>query len=158
MFTVLPSRDISNDDLQNTEDGGAYLYMELMRSVYKLANSTIAPLSTNLLETLFENLKDDSLAFLAGLWTNSVNHEIRVAALHHAAAFLEAHRSMEQFVDFQTILPSLCVALQTLDTRGKEAAFGCISQMVLLTEKPFSVVYGFDTIYGDSSGRTDFLV
>jgi U3 small nucleolar RNA-associated protein 10 len=134
------------------EDDGAYTYMELMRTVYKLVTSTTSPLSTNLFETLFVNLQDDSLAFLAGIWTNTTDNEIRRIALSHAVAFLEAHKSKKTSIDFQTVLPSLLVALRSIDAEGKEIVLACISQLALLTEKRFSAVYGIDTIYGSGSG------
>jgi len=143
--------------LQDPEDGGAYHYVELMRSIYTVANSAMAPLSTHLLGALFTNFKDDALAFLAGIWTNHPDNEVRVTALRHAAAFLESHISEEQSIDFQTVLPSLFVALHALDVRGKEAALECLSRLVSLTDTKFSTVYGFDTIYGEGSGTKDHL-
>lgn len=145
-------------NLQDAEDGGAWTYMKLLRTVYKLATSTTPPLSTNLFETLFVNLQDDSLAFLAGIWTNTTDNEVRRIALGHAIAFLEAHKSKEKSLDFQTILPSLLVVLQLIDAEGKDAVLACISQLVLLTEKRYSSVYGMDTIYGSGSGGEIFLM
>jgi U3 small nucleolar RNA-associated protein 10 len=129
-----------------------------MRKVYTLANSTSVPLlSTNLLQALFVNLKDDALAFLAGLWTSSPldneGSQSRLTSLRHAAAFLEAHKSMDDFVDFQTILPSLIVVLQAPDMQEREAASEYMAALLRLTAKRFSTVYGFDTIYGESSGQ-----
>jgi len=122
-----------------------------MRTVYKFANSVSIP-AAGLLQLLFVNLEEDSLAFLGGIWNNSTELDIRVASLRHAAAFLEAHRSTEQCIDFQTILPSLIIALQTLDSQGKEAALECISQLVVSREQRFCAVYGLNSIYGDGSG------
>jgi U3 small nucleolar RNA-associated protein 10 len=138
------------------EDSGAYLYMDLLRTVYKLAITLPAPVSTTLLEIIVTNLKDDSLAFLSGIWTNSTEREVCAIALRHATACLEAHRSTEQSIDFQTILPSLLVSLQSSGTPVKTAALECLSQLVSLTGQRFSSVYGFDTIYGDGSGEKIF--
>jgi U3 small nucleolar RNA-associated protein 10 len=105
---------------------------------------------------LFINIRDDALAFLAGIWSTPSSDEedgqCRVTSLRHAAAFLEAHNVRNDFVDFQTILPSLIVALQTLDAREREAASDCMAVLFRLTEKRFFTVYGFDTIYGQNSG------
>lgn len=105
-------------------------------------------------------LRDDIFAFLAGVWTrpneeaSDSDNQQRVIALSHAAAYLEANILQEEAsaVDFQTILPSLVVALGTLDAHGRRAALECIVLMLTLTSKKFVVVYAMDTIYGSDSG------
>jgi len=64
-----PSLELSNCISQGASGERGYLYVRLMRKVYKLANSPCLPLfSINLLRALFVNIKDDALAFLAGVW------------------------------------------------------------------------------------------
>ena len=75
-------------------------------------------LATALLQIFFINLKQDALAFLAGIWATGGKEafkESRPVALLHAAAFLEAHILEDDGTDFQTILPTLFVALQNPD-------------------------------------------
>lgn len=118
-------------------------YIRLMRSIYEIANaSTSLPiLSSTILQLLFLGLKDNSLAFLSGIWasnfpksnssTNShpasasassrAQDEFknsRAISLLHAAAFLEAHVLEEGGMDFQTVLPSLVVGLLSTATGG----------------------------------------
>jgi U3 small nucleolar RNA-associated protein 10 len=88
-----------------------------MRTIYHLANvsTTLPVLSSRLLQALFINFKEDALIFLVDVWSTSdaeVLKELRSVALLHAAAFLEAHILEDDGIDFQTILPSLLVALQ----------------------------------------------
>lgn len=132
-----------------------------MRSIYQLANaSTSVPvLSTTLLQILFVNLKGDALAFLAGIWASGNADEYKdstAIALLHAAAFLEAHLLEDDGVDFQTILPTLLVALQTSDAQICQGALECISRVRILAERKLSSVYRFDTIYGNNDSKNGF--
>ena len=129
-----------------------------MRAIYKLANSSasLPILTTNIIRALFLNLKEDSLVFLASVVVRS--HDVKgdtatcVAALRHAASFLMAQPN----VDFQTILPSLIVAISGVDIGIRAAAVDCVAVMAN-DHKDLSVVYGFDTIYGEqSSNRLPF--
>ncbi|KAJ6578862.1 hypothetical protein DFH09DRAFT_980162 [Mycena vulgaris] len=139
------------------------LYVTLMRTVYKLANSSavVPVLSVGLLRELFINLKDDALSFLAGLWATSLDSaadtSLCIVALRHAAAFLEAHREEADGVDFQTILPSLIICLQSNDSETRAAALDCISLQRSLAEQRFSAVYAFDAIYGERESQLQYL-
>ncbi|KAJ7270708.1 hypothetical protein B0H12DRAFT_1229192 [Mycena haematopus] len=137
------------------------LYVKLMRAVYKLGNSSFTtPLVTiGLLSELFSHLKDDALAFLAGVWTTSLSSapDICVVALRHAAAFLEAHNEEADGVDFQTILPAVIICLQNADPEIRAAALDCIAVQRNLTEQRFSAVYAFDAIYGKSEAKLQYL-
>ncbi|PPQ90282.1 hypothetical protein CVT25_013107 [Psilocybe cyanescens] len=137
-------------------------FVRLMRSIYQLANaSTSVPvLSTTLLQILFVNLKGDALAFLAGIWASGNADEYKdstAIALLHAAAFLEAHLLEDDGVDFQTILPTLLVALQTSDAQICQGALECISRVRILAERKLSSVYRFDTIYGNNDRTLQYL-
>ncbi|KAJ7756261.1 hypothetical protein B0H16DRAFT_696293 [Mycena metata] len=147
------------DELAPESEGA--LYVRLMRTVYKLANSSSAvPLLTiGLLSELFVHLKDDALAFLAGVWTTSVDSSppICVVALRHAAAFLEAHNAEADGVDFQTILPALVICLQNPESEIRTAALDCITVQSKLAEQRFSAVYAFDAIYGESDAKLQYL-
>lgn len=136
-------------------------YVELIRAVYRLANSSAnAPsLSSHLMRSLFVTLADDTLSFLAGVWLEGVQESSRTilsyVALYHATAFLEAHNATQRPVDFQTVLPAILVALQHEDNRVREAALQCIAALSRLsaTKKPESV-YAYDAIYGPSSSKS----
>jgi U3 small nucleolar RNA-associated protein 10 len=111
----------------------------------------------SLLQTLFVNLKDDALAFLAGIWINRAQEnseeDLSTVALRHAAAFLEAHLAEDDGTDFQTIFPAFLVALQSQDVDIRRAASDCITCLCRLADRRFSAVYRFDTIYGQSESE-----
>lgn len=114
----------------------------------------------NLLQTLFVNLKDDVLAFLAGIWISCVAETgdtdlLVTVALRHAAAFLEAHIAEDNGTDFQTIFPAFLVALQSRDVDVRQAALACISCLRRLADRRFTAVYRFDTIYGQSESECE---
>ncbi|KAF8154101.1 hypothetical protein B0H34DRAFT_800000 [Crassisporium funariophilum] len=139
-------------------------YVHLMRFVYKLANvsTTLPVLASTLLQSLFINLKDDALAFLAGIWaTRNANddnlQESRRIALLHAAAFLEADILEDDGMDFQTILPALLVALQDPDSEIRQGALECISRIRILSDCTLKSVYRFDAIYGSSDRTLQYL-
>jgi U3 small nucleolar RNA-associated protein 10 len=107
-----------------------------------------------LLRALFANLKEEALAFLAGVWSTSDVQELRHAALTHAVAFLTAHSSVSRpSVDFQTILPTLLAAIPTLHYAGRETAMDCVAVLLNLADAKPTSIYGFDQIYGKSSGE-----
>ncbi|KAJ7301406.1 hypothetical protein DFH08DRAFT_993793 [Mycena albidolilacea] len=58
------------------------LYVKLIRAINELANSTSTEplLTVGLLAEIFSYLKDDALAFLAGVWTTS--HPSNLGAAH----------------------------------------------------------------------------
>ena len=128
--------------------------------MYGLVNSSSAfpALSSQLTKSLFVALGEDALKFVAGVWlrspTSSAQFEPhRYSGLKHAAAFIEAHFSSQRFVDFQTVLPAILVAVQYEDRRLREAAMDCIAALVRLGQAKNAIaVYAFDAIYGASSG------
>ncbi|TBU55148.1 armadillo-type protein [Dichomitus squalens] len=153
-----------------TDDARAARYVQLFRAVYRLSNSSasLPLLSTHLLRTLFINLGDDALAFLAGVWLTATEHanddkpeaeaHIQYAALRHAGAFLEAHVATGRTVDFQTILPAMLVALQSHDASVREAAVRCIAVVIKLTfSSEAESVYAFDAVYGADSAALQYL-
>jgi U3 small nucleolar RNA-associated protein 10 len=129
-----------------------------MRAVYKLANSSpfLPILTTNIIRALFLSLKDDSLVFLAGIITRFHGVErdkaMCVAALRHAASFLSAQPD----IDFQTIIPSLIVAISGGDIDIRVAAMDCVA-VVANHKENLNAVYGFDTLYGEQSGTCSLL-
>jgi U3 small nucleolar RNA-associated protein 10 len=130
-------------------------YVELMRTVYYIANSpsSSSAISTALLHVLFTNLKDDALAFLAGIWSGAErrardNEHLRALALLHASAFLQAHIDEDDGVDFQTIVPLLLIGLSSPSGLVRQAAIKCVAQLQVLAERQLVTVYKFDGIYG----------
>lgn len=152
------------DDPKAMTDTRASKYMQLMRTVYKLANSTVLPpmLAGYLLRVVLINLGEDSLRFLASIWLSSdpkVNADpSHYVSLHHAAAFLEAHHATQRWIDFQTIIPAILAALQHIDRRVRGAALECVTILAKLSQakKPMAL-YAYDAIYGSSSDALQYL-
>ncbi|KAI1789700.1 hypothetical protein LXA43DRAFT_1019967 [Ganoderma leucocontextum] len=151
-----------------TVDTRAARYIQLLRAVYHLSNSSasLPLLSTHLLRTLFINLGDDGLSFLAGIWLSTSadsqggegEAHIQYAALRHACAFLEAHVVAKRTVDFQTVLPAMLTALQIADASVREAAVRCIAVVVKLSfASEAEGVYAFDAFYGADSGALSLV-
>lgn len=152
---------------QPDEDTGGKQYVTLMAAMYTLANtaSTLPLLSAYLLRALFVSLKDDALVFLAGVWSSAsedlsteMRTQIQLAALSHASAFLIAYEDAQGSIDFQTILPSILVMLESTSQPVRAAAVQCLSVLGRLSQagKP-QAVYAFDTVYGVHSGKLNQL-
>ena len=104
--------------------------------------------------------------FLAGIWSaieasaqdsHEASDERRtsVAALHHSRAFIYAHSPADEDDssegkqrDFQVILPSVLIALQSTDRTVREAATRLLSAISAARRPTKNVqVYAFDSIY-----------
>ena len=129
-----------------------------MRSIYKLSNSSssLSAVQRSFLCAQFIHLADDALAFLVGVWLSAEGDtQLRRAALSHALAFISAHKTTEQDIDFQTVLPALLVALGDPDRIVRHRASECVHLLAQLSNaKQASRVYAFDTIYGESTSKS----
>lgn len=147
---------------QSDSDPGTR-YVALMRRLYAFNNARYSSnISFPLLCGLFNNLGEDSLVFLSSFWTSAATDHASVA-LRHAAAFLEAQSSQSAAdggaIDFQTILPSLLVGLQSDLLEIRKHASECISILERHAKNgKFSMVYKFDAIYGPDRGKYFLLL
>jgi len=150
---------------QPDDDTRGAQYVTLMTTIYALANaaSELPLLSAYLLRALFISLKDEALVFLAGVWLSALTDSVaetrtqtQLAALAHASAFLIAHETAQGFIDFQAIVPSILVALESPSQSVRAAAVQCLSVLGRLSHagKP-KVVYALDTVYGVHSGESN---
>ncbi|KAF7420871.1 snoRNA-binding rRNA-processing protein utp10 [Pleurotus ostreatus] len=162
---------------QTGSDSRGVRYVQHVRKLYQLANLYIPVVfAVHVLSLLFTNLGEDSLAFLASVWTsdepisssadNDVHQgsdmadQLRIASLRHAAAFLEAHnqqQSPSQSIDFQTILPALLLAIQSSSIHIRQAGVDCIFALRSSAQRTFSTVYALDWIYGKDTQKLQFL-
>ena len=91
------------------------------------------------------------------MWTlppsvNGIDAETtRYIALRHALAFIRAKTS-DVVTDFQTILPSFLIPLQSSDRRVRSAVMDCVATLAAAVSKPTSV-YAYDAVYGPASGE-----
>ncbi|KAF8525719.1 armadillo-type protein [Gautieria morchelliformis] len=158
--------DWLGDGPLNSSDMRGKNFKELAHSIYALANSssTAGSLSTSLLKALFVNLREQTLLFLAGVWTCGILSDTELvdlshAALFHGAAFLRAQVGDEEHPhDFQVVLPPLFIALRSAHPAVRSAAMDCvsiISQSATATGSP--AVYALDSVYGTRSSDVQYL-
>lgn len=131
-------------------------YARFANKVYAIANSTFVhpSLATKLLRSLLTQLGSDALLFFASLWSapaDATTPYLKVAALKHAAAFLRAHNSTEDKLDFQLLLPALLLAVQDDSKQVRAAALDVLT--IIGQVKETNDVYALETVYGDRSGR-----
>lgn len=132
---------------------------EFSYAVYKLGNApyVLTNLATILLRSLFVALRESSLSFLASIYTNrQYSDHIRNAAIKHTDAFLKVSATAEAKVDFQTILPSVLIALQD---PIKDVRLGAIHCLRTLSKSNCATgeIYAFDKIYGSNSKHIQYL-
>jgi U3 small nucleolar RNA-associated protein 10 len=131
-----------------------------MRNVYRLSNSLSSNLKKCLLSTLFVTLKSDALLFFAGIWLSESKEKdspvLKRLALNHAQTFLEAaaEDNTDTGVDFQTVVPSVLIALRDHNADVRKAAVALLGLIKKTTaEKKFGTVYAFDLVYGSSESE-----
>ncbi|KIK65016.1 hypothetical protein GYMLUDRAFT_39424 [Collybiopsis luxurians FD-317 M1] len=156
------------------------MYASLMQQLYVFANLALASgapqARIHVIRVLFANLGGEAGVFLASVWlrfgfghvsplTGALDNEDRTAlsapALYHLSAFLQAHATLSSGIDFQTLLPSVVLALSNSEQEIRKAAVDCL---VLLKElsvsetgkgKKFDVVYAFDRVYGNNKNEAE---
>ncbi|KAN0059869.1 snoRNA-binding rRNA-processing protein utp10 [Thecaphora frezii] len=146
----------------------------LLSSLYATANtaSTGAALSKLLLQTMFMRLRDSVLPFLAQVWTHSQTGSatVRLAALRHASAYLQAFAAEGLAKDFQVVVPALLIALADGEASIRMAALACLEDVLAVCQVSGSSkggsgsggssskaknleVFGYDVIYGETSSK-----
>ncbi|WVR07984.1 hypothetical protein IAU60_005027 [Kwoniella sp. DSM 27419] len=149
---------LSGDESESSSPDGSF--KTLAHEIYHWSNNGVLPpsLSQALLRSLFAQLGEDALLFLASVWTGRGPAALRTAALRHAFAFVSAYSGVktQQGVDFQIMVPSLLIALQDAEKSVRSAAVDvlkCVSESALTSEN----VYALDTIYGERSDTVQLL-
>lgn len=123
--------------------------------VYTWANSDILPpaLAKGLLRSLFMQLGEETLLFLASVWTQrSASLAIRTAALKHAGAFVAAHKGQTDGTDFQLVLPSLLIAFSDTEKKIREAGISVVKAISAVNTGSENV-YALDSVYGSKSSK-----
>lgn len=133
-------------------DGTAF--NRFTHQLYDWINSETLPrsLATRLLRFLLIQLGDDALAYFASIWSSDDAPALRIAALRHATAFVQAHSGKSRS-DVQLIVPALLIALQDGMRAVREAGVGVLRSMVAVSENGGSDIYGLETIYGSRSSK-----
>ena len=139
--------------LSDVED----LFKDFAALTYTWVHTDVLPiqLGKSLLRMLFAQIGEETLLFLASVWTNGSNRSsLRVAALRHATAFVKAYAGSD--VDFQLIVPAVLMALHDSETGVREVAAGLPALISQLCSGA-THVYALDTIYGDRSSQVQLL-
>ncbi|KAF8440039.1 hypothetical protein L210DRAFT_3760928 [Boletus edulis BED1] len=148
--------------VDQTPSDPSQCYVSLMQEIYALASVSAGTVpnqfSTSVLQALFLNLRDSSLAFLLGILLSSSPslERVRTHALLHILAFVRGHSSASA-IDFQTVLPSLIAVILDVrsDKRDRALIFEIISLLGGTSEKKH--VYALDTIYGPASAQLQYV-
>lgn len=129
-------------------------FKTLSTILYRHANSDALPptLARKLLQHLFAVLREDTLTFLACVWTDINTAEpLRVAALRHACAFA---KSYALGTDFQMVVPSVLVAFTAKNQAIREAAVALLKVVNRSASNETKNYYALDTFYGDQTGMS----
>ncbi|KAM0786108.1 hypothetical protein ACM66B_006918 [Microbotryomycetes sp. NB124-2] len=140
-------------------------YIKLARSIYAFAHTSSThggrALATLLLRALFTRmLLDDSLAFFVSLYTSHETPiELQVAALNDSKTFVQAQQLPEvaKPVDYQAVLPSIVIALQSLNKKVRNAALDLLATLEQHAPPSSKTIYGRDHIYGAASEHIQYL-
>ncbi|KAJ3761867.1 hypothetical protein EV360DRAFT_36877 [Lentinula raphanica] len=159
-------------------------YAALLQQLYHYVITTInaGQAKVFVLRVLFTNLGPEAGVFLTNVWLRSdrtsdpkalADEDItpfwRTSTLCHLAAFLEAHTSTtpgkaipgKAIVDFQTLLPTIVIALSSPAQQSRKAAISCLTSIKALVAdengkgRKFDLVYAFDRVYGIQRSDAD---
>ena len=136
--------------------GDDFKTFALLAYVWMNSDSLPSALATKWLQSLFTQLGQETLIFLASIWAYHRHPAIRTASLSHATAFIRAH-SKGEGIDFQFVIPAMLIALQDEDKLVRQTAAGLLRSLVSLERTSVSEVYGLDTFYGDRSSQCSML-
>lgn len=144
-------------DSSEVADSAARQYASVARSTYALCHSNVLPseLASAMLRSLFIQLGDQSLLFLASTWASTrLFTGLKLAALRHALAFIRAHAEDGEVkdVDFQVMVPALLVALQDAERSVREAGVSVL-KAIAAGRPGGGEIYALDTVYGARSGK-----
>lgn len=147
------------------EDLAKEEFKALVSSIYRLAHTGTTlgatTFGTSLLRSIFSHLvTDDAVAFLASIWTTeSTPSQLKIVALKDAVTFLQV-QGVSKKVDFQTIVPSVLVAVADAEKKVRVAALEVLEVVKSVMPESTAVVYGRDQYYGaatsSESVRTAF--
>ncbi|CAK9783229.1 hypothetical protein CC85DRAFT_281973 [Cutaneotrichosporon oleaginosum] len=129
------------------------------QALYRWANSAnlASAVAKHLLHSVFTQLGEDVLVFLASVWTSPVMiSTLRLAALRHAEAFVKAC-SGAKATDFQLMIPATLIALQDEAKPVRQAAATLFRAISTSAQSPNADIYGLESIYGSRSDLVQLL-
>jgi U3 small nucleolar RNA-associated protein 10 len=129
------------------------------QALYRWANSSnlSTAVAKHLLHSVFTQLGEDVLVFLASVWTNpAAISTLRVAALRHAEAFVKAYTGAKA-TDFQLMIPATLIALQDEAKPVRQAAATLLRAISATPQSSSADLYALDSIYGSRSDLVQLL-
>lgn len=129
------------------------------QALYRWANSAnlSAAVAKHLLHSVFAQLGEDVLVFLASVWTNpAAVSTLRVASLRHAEAFVKAYTGAKA-TDFQLILPATLIALQDESKPVRQVAASLLRGISATPQSSSADIYALESIYGSRSDLVQLL-
>ncbi|ORY34663.1 U3 small nucleolar RNA-associated protein 10 [Naematelia encephala] len=144
-------------DEAETLDSGSSPYRSFANRVYQYATSDLLHphLAAVLLRSIFAQIGDDSLVFLASSWTTGPI-SLQTTALQHATAFVKAYAAVKS-ADLQMVIPSVLVALQSPDLQVRKSAVQLLQAIVSMSQQSGDTIYALDTFYGERSAQVQVL-
>ncbi|KAJ2388137.1 snoRNA-binding rRNA-processing protein utp10 [Coemansia sp. RSA 2611] len=163
-----------------TADSDEWQYRNLLRSTFVAIASRAGKLSNSdgalIGRVLGVGMGDEWAQFLASTWTAEASSALvksRSLVTFQALLSHKAGGSSAEKIDYQTVLPSVIVALGDNDARVRGAAVACVKTLHSLypstaTEKKQlssrkslaadeQTIYGYDVFYGASSDKLQYL-
>jgi U3 small nucleolar RNA-associated protein 10 len=158
---AMPVNGVSNwlNASLGTSDDQGIAFRSFADSLYVIANGDLVPsaFAAVLLRSLLASLREDALLFLARTWLFAEKTSIKVSALRHAQAFMQAYvspQTKKSTADFQVILPALLLAVQDPAKAVRQAAVALVKILLNVTGEKAVDIYALDSVYAVRSGRS----
>jgi U3 small nucleolar RNA-associated protein 10 len=158
---AMPVNGVSNwlNASLGTSDDQGIAFRSFADSLYVIANGDLVPsaFAAVLLRSLLASLREDALLFLTRTWLFAEKTSIKVSALRHAQAFMQAYvspQTKKSTADFQVILPALLLAVQDPAKAVRQAAVALVKILVNVTGEKAVDIYALDSVYAVRSGRS----
>jgi hypothetical protein len=98
-------------------------------------------------------LGEEVLIFLTSIWISAVSPQrLRLAALRHGVAFINAHGSG---VDFQLAVPGLLVTLMDANKEIRQAGLDILKRIDIVAGGA-SEIYALESFYGSQSSKSTY--
>ena len=154
----MPTNGVNNWLNSSMDDKQGAWFKLFSDALYVAANGTIVPTTFAgvLLRSLLASLREDALLFLARTWLFSETTAIKVSALRHAQAFMQAYvsgQTKKTTADFQVVLPAILLAIQDAAKPVRQAAVEIIKVLLNVTGEKAVDIYALDSVYAARSGK-----
>lgn len=157
--SVRPMKEVSWSWLAGKVTVEVQAYRNLATIIYHFVNTASKSigsegLAKKITRSIFTGVVgEDSLAFLASIWTLNGSAELSAIALRDAAAYVVA-RAAKGSIDFQMLLPAVLVALQSNSAKVRTYGMNLLTALESVIPSATAQVYGQEVFYGPTSGSS----